>query len=405
MGIFQKLINSRKKDRQLERAELLNGQTVAFTAWNGNAYANDIARGAIDSISRNISKLKGRHVVVYGDTRKPGTDTRLNRILQVQPNKYMNASDLLYKLATHYYLFNNAFAYIDKDERGNVVAVYPITCTNADFLSDASGEIFVQFRFKNGNMIVLPYADIVHLRRNYNSDELLGDDNGALYPALELAHTQNQGIVNGIKNGATIRGMLKYSNVLAPEVLKADKERFISDCLDVSNNGGIIATDNKAEYVPLENKPVNIDADQMKATATKIYDYLGISEKIVNSTYNEDEWGAFYESVIEPFSILLSLEFTRKIFNAREQAYGNQIVFDSGRVIYSNNQTRLNMIKELVPYGLLTVNEAREILNLAPVEDGDRRLQSLNYVDASKANEYQLDGNNNNDDSKNGGDS
>lgn len=404
MGIFQKLINSRKKGRQLERAELLNGQTVAFTAWNGNAYANDIARGAIDSIARNISKLKGRHVVVYGDVRKPGTDTRLNRILQVQPNQYMNASDLLYKLATHYYLFNNAFAYIDKDERGNVVAVYPITCTQADFLSDTNGELFVQFRFKNGNTIVLPYADIVHLRRNYNSNELLGDDNGALYPALELAHTQNQGIVNGIKNGATIRGMLKYSNVLAPEVLKADKERFISDYLDVSNNGGIIATDNKAEYVPLENKPVNIDADQMKATATKIYDYLGISEKIVNSTYNEDEWGAFYESVIEPFSILLSLEFTRKIFNAREQAYGNQIVFDSGRVIYSNNQTRLNMIKELVPYGLLTVNEAREILNLAPVEDGDRRLQSLNYVDASKANEYQLDGNNN-DDSKNGGDS
>lgn len=404
MGIFQKLINSRKKDRQLERAELLNGQTVAFTAWNGNAYANDIARGAIDSIARNISKLKGRHIVVYGDVRKPGTDTRLNRILQVQPNQYMNASDFLYKLATHYYLFNNAFAYIDKDERGNVVAVYPITCTNADFLSDTNGEMFVQFRFKNGNTVILPYADIVHLRRNYNSDELLGDDNGALYPALELAHTQNQGIVNGIKNGATIRGMLKYSNVLAPEVLKADKERFISDYLDVSNNGGIIATDNKAEYVPLENKPVNIDADQMKATATKIYDYLGISEKIVNSTYNEDEWGAFYESVIEPFSILLSLEFTRKIFNAREQAYGNQIVFDSGRVIYSNNQTRLNMIKELVPYGLLTVNEAREILNLAPVEDGDKRLQTLNVVQADKANEYQLD-ENNNDDSKNGGNS
>lgn len=404
MGIFQKLINSRKKDRQLERAELLNGQTVAFTAWNGNAYANDIARGAIDSIARNISKLKGRHIVVYGDVRKPGTDTRLNRILQVQPNQYMNASDLLYKLATHYYLFNNAFAYIDKDERGNVVAVYPITCTNADFLSDTNGEMFVQFRFKNGNTVVLPYADIVHLRRNYNSDELLGDDNGALYPALELAHTQNQGIVNGIKNGATIRGMLKYSNVLAPEVLKADKERFISDYLDVSNNGGIVATDSKAEFVPLENKPVNIDADQMKATATKIYDYLGISEKIVNSTYNEDEWGAFYESVIEPFAILLSLEFTRKIFNTREQAYGNQIVFDSGRVIYSNNQTRLNMIKELVPYGLLTVNEAREILNLAPVEDGDKRLQTLNVVQADKANEYQLDGNNN-DDSKNGGNS
>ena len=51
------------------------------------------------------------------------------------------------------------------------------------------------------------------------------------------------------------------------------------------------------------------------------------------------------------------------------------------------------MIKELVPYGLLTVNEAREILNLAPVEDGEKRLQTLNVVDASKANKYQLNEN------------
>ena len=31
--------------------------------------------------------------------------------------------------------------------------------------------------------LVITYADIVHLRRNYNSDELLGDDNGAVAEA------------------------------------------------------------------------------------------------------------------------------------------------------------------------------------------------------------------------------
>jgi len=39
---------------------------------------------------------------------------------------------------------------------------------------------------------------------------------------------------------------------------------------------------------------------------------------------------------------------------------------------------------------LLTINEAREIFNLAPVEDGDKRLVSLNYVQADKQNLYQL---------------
>jgi hypothetical protein len=39
--------------------------------------------------------------------------------------------------------------------------------------------------------------------------------------------------------------------------------------------------------------------------------------------------------------------------------------------------------------GLITINEAREILNLPPVEGGDKRLQSLNYIDSNIANQYQ----------------
>jgi len=45
-----------------------------------------------------------------------------------------------------------------------------------------------------------------------------------------------------------------------------------------------------------------------------------------------------------------------------------------------------------MPYGLLTVNQALEILNLPSVEDGDKRLQTLNVVDAAQANKYQLEG-------------
>jgi len=40
--------------------------------------------------------------------------------------------------------------------------------------------------------------------------------------------------------------------------------------------------------------------------------------------------------------------------------------------------------------GIMSLNESRGLLGLEPVENGDRRLQSLNYVDATKANEYQV---------------
>ena len=394
MGIIQ-AIKAATTKKQLVRTELLNTNNLLFTPFSGGAYDNDIYRGAVDAIARNAGKLKGQHVYYYDGTQKAGRDERLNRLLQIAPNEYMTAFDLFYKLTTHYYLFNNAFAFFNKDNKGNVISIYPITCSNADFFADPSDNVYIKFMFTNGNFYTLPYADIIHLRRCYNSNELLGDNNTAIYPALELAHTENEGIINGIKSGATLRGILKFTTILAPDKLKAEKEAFVNDYLDLSNNGGIAVTDSKSDYTPINNTPAKIDAEEIKQTKTKIYNYLGITEKIVNSSYTEDEFNAFFESVLEPLALQLSLEFTRKVFNEREQAFGNRIVFDSGRMIYSSNTTKLNLIKELLPFGMLTINQALEILNLPPVEGGEKRLQSLNYADADIVNEYQTGSNGN----------
>lgn len=372
----------------------MTGNTVRFTAWSGDAYANDIYRGAIDAIARNAAKLRGSHVITYSDRTRTDKDGRLNRLLQVQPNPYMSAFDLLYKLVTHYYLYNNAFAFLQRDDRGNLLGIYPMGAANVEFMADPAGTLYCQFAFRNGRSALLPYSDIIHLRRNFNENDLMGDPNNALTPALELAHTQNEGIVNGIKSSANIRGILKFTQIMAPEKLKAEKDRFVSDYLQIANSGGIVAVDQKMEYIPLTVTPAVVDDKQIAAVKTKIYDYLGISEAIVNSSYTEDQWAAFYESTLEPLAVQLSLEFTRKLFNDREQAFGNSIIFESGRLQFSSNGTKVNLIKELIPYGLLTINQALEILNLPSIEGGDKRLQTLNVVDAAKANEYQLTGGN-----------
>ncbi len=389
-GLFSRLFRRQKEPVKVERAELLSGSTAIFTPWSGDAYSNDIYRAAVDAIARNAAKLKGSHVIHYPDRNEPAKSSKLNRLLQVQPNPYMSAFDMLYKMVTHYFLYNNAFAYLQKDGRGQVVGIYPLKAMHVDFLTDHSNELYCKFLFSNSREVILPYADIIHLRRNFNENDLLGDPNTALGPALELAHTQNEGYINAIKTSANIRGILKFTQIMAPEKLKEEKERFINDYLSIANDGGVVATDQKMEYDPIEIKPVVIDDKQIQAIKTKIYDYLGVSEAIVNSSYNEEQWAAFYESTLEPIAVQMSLEFTRKIFNEREQAFGNSIIFESGRLQFSSTKTKVNLIAQLIPYGLLTINQALEILNLPGVEDGDKRLQTLNVVDALKANQYQL---------------
>ena len=387
MSILDRLF---KRQTTKTTTELVSEPVYGFSSYSGDAYSNDVFREAVDAIARNAGKLKGSHVVTYADQRRETGDNRLNRLLQTRPNRYMSAYDMLYKLTTRLFLYNNAFAYLDRDERGNVRAIYPITATHVDILSDATGSLFCGFMLRDGREVTLPYDDIVHLRRFYNESEVLGEDNSAIASGIELAQTQNDGIISGIKAGASIRGILSFTQIMSPSKLKEEKDAFVKDYLEMGNEGGVIATDQKMSYQPIDHKPVILDADQAKEIKTKIYNYLGLTESIVNSSYTEDEYAAFYESTLEPIAIALSQEFTAKVFNDREQAFGNSIVFESGRLQFTSNKTKVSLIAQLAPYGLLTINQALEILNLPSVPDGDKRLQALNMIDQSVATEYQL---------------
>ena len=138
-------------------------ESSSFSVFSGDAYSNDIFREGVDAIARNCGKLKGCHVIKYKDHEREDGDCKINRLLQVRPNQYMSAYDFIYKIVTRLYLYNNSFAYIDRDDRGNVIGLYPITASHVDLLSDQSGRLFCGFLVKSGRQIILPYEDIIHL--------------------------------------------------------------------------------------------------------------------------------------------------------------------------------------------------------------------------------------------------
>src|SRR5690554_6690359 len=220
-NIFKSLF--KRKPPQVERVEVMSGGPAYFTPFSGNAYESDIYRAAVDAIARNAAKLRGTHIITMERRRRTG-DGNLNRVLQVRPNPYMTAYDLLYKIVTHYYLHNNAFAFLQKDERGNLEAIWPLRPQAMEYLTDPTGELYCKFLFAGGQTVMLPFKEIFVVRRHFNSNDLLGDTNTAILPTLDLAHTQTVGIEAAIKSGATIRGILKYNQVLSPEKLKQEKE-------------------------------------------------------------------------------------------------------------------------------------------------------------------------------------
>lgn len=368
---------------------MMGGYTPVFTAFNGDIYSSDIVRSCIHTFATHAAKTQAKHIRKTGDVIET-IESDISYLLTKRPNPHMSAYDFWYKIATQRENNNNAYVLI-QTEGFKVTGLYPIEYSNVETL-EYNDETYVRFLFSSGKQLTVPYTQVIHLRKFFNKNDMYGESNlEALAGTLELVNTTNQGIINGVKSSANIRGLLKFSTaMLSAKDLKQQRDDFISDYMDINNNGGVVATDTKADYIPIENNPKIVDAEQMNIIQEKVWNYFNTNKAIVTSNYTDEQWSAYYEAVLEPFFIQMGLEFTTKLFTKKELGHGNEIIFTTNRLQYATVDKKLSVITALVDRGMMSINQGLEVFNLPPVADGDKRIMSLNFVDASIASEYQL---------------
>lgn len=371
--------------------QLMSGFNPVFTDIGSDIYDSNIARECINTIATHSAKMFAKHI-----QKKDGITKQykgeINYLLSIQPNPVMSAYDFQYKTISILYSTNNVFIFIDKDEKGMIKGFYPLHPDNCTLL-EKDGKIYIQFRFVDGNSYYTLYDEVIHLRRFFNKHDIYGDGNNVLSGAIETANTATEGIRNAIKTSTSLKGVLKYSNsMLKDKDIKKNRDQFVEDFIkNMGDGSGIAGLDAKADFKELNLKPLTLDKDQLDFVNYNIFDYFGISENIVRSKFDDIEWNAFYESVIEPLSIQMSNAFTIKIFGKTSIKDGHQIVFDVNRIKYAKTETKINLLKETAILGLYTIDEAREILDLPAIggEEGKKRLQTLNVINQNLADQYQ----------------
>lgn len=391
-SFFQMIFGGGRQRSNHSYLQMMNS-TPGFTDFSGEVYDSDTVRAAADAFARNVGKLKPKHIKrVNGEIKE--TNSGVEWLLQFRPNKFMNAFIFYYRVSTQWYMSNNAFIWVKRDAMNQVEGFYPLVSAYVELVkikTPAGDDVAVQFRFYDGNEYVVPYSDVIHLRRFFYKNDMFGESNKtALTPILDLITATNQGLKNAVKTSAILRGILQFTGMLKPEDMKKQTDAFKADYMSAANHGGIAATDSKAEYKELKTDPKMIDDKLMNAMADKVYDYFGTNKAIIQSSYTEEQWNAFYESMIEPFALQMGLEFTAKVFSERSQGHGNEIIFEANRLQYASNDTKVKIIETLVDRGMMSINQGLEVFNLPPIEDGDKRIMSLNFIDADKASDYQM---------------
>ena len=376
-SMFKRLFGREKEDisRQYQELHLLDDNRAVFTSYHNDLEKDTDVLTCVDAIARNGAKMHPRHI----RDNKDGIQTlkgRTYRLLAKQPNELQNAYQFYYQIITTLEIYNDVFIYVKKDKDLRVQALYPLIYDEGK-LYEFNDKLFIRFKFgRNVNKFV-PYDECIHLTR-FVSDGIFGGSTKPIIKTLSMKHILDEGIINAIKTTSSIKGLLKTTkSMLKTSDIQEMRDRFVKSFIVDGDKTGIGGLDATQEFIPVKIEPTTASDGQIKEIDNKVLSYFGVNENILQSKYSEDEWNAFYESVLEPIGLQMSLEFTNKLFTPTEKEFGNEIIFESNRLQYASNKTKIELIR--YADNILTINEQREVFNLAPIEGGDKFMIDQNH--------------------------
>ena len=393
-GLFEAIFGKRPTSgSNLPAFRLLSSYDSSFTPFNGRAWDIGTVRAAVDAWARNAAKIQPRHIRRAGGRRETVSDS-VERILRVRPNPYMTAYAFYYRVAAQFVVYNNAFI-LPVFDGGKLTALYPINASRVDLVEDMGG-MYARLTFATGNVYTVPYEHLVHLRRHYLDNDIFGDDNRPLLPALETADAFNQSMSKLARLVSVIRGILEAPTVTKQEDLAARRDAFVRDNFSMEANGsGVIITDSKHKYTPIQQKETPIPTGQLEFVRREIHDYFGMNEAIVQNKATPEEMDAFYRGQLVPFYMQLAQGLTNAIFTEREQGFGNEVLCEMDRIQFETLDKRVEAAQFLTNIGALELDQVLEVFGFPPIggEEGKRRVQTLNMVNAAIADKYQLESN------------
>jgi hypothetical protein len=363
MGLIDRIFGRAPKSAPQESVfQTLTAYSPAFTSWGGQIYENEMVVAAVDARARHVAKLQYH---MEGTARQ-----KLWTATKTAPNPWYTWSQFLERCSNIYDVQNNLFIVPILDEMGEVAGYFPALPSACEVV-DRGGEPYLKYTFIGGQKRSVQLRRCAVVTKHQLKDDFFGEKNTALTGTMELVNIVNQGIAEGAKNAATYRFMAQLNSKSFDNDLRKERERFDQNNFQTGIGGGLLLFGNQYTNIKeLSQRQFTVDPQQMALIKANVYDYFGVSEKIIRNEATGDELDAFFNGSIEPFAIKLSDALTKMVFSERERNGGNRILFTANRLQYMSVGAKISMAQQLGDRGVLTIDEIRELFNYAPLPDG-----------------------------------
>ena len=377
LGLLDKIVPqpiknlfSKPDQRVVSQYKTITEYSPSFSPWDGSLYEQALTRAIVERIAVACSKLKPEFVTPEGSM---GSIPRVQRLVTSWPNDMMTWPNFLRRVATILFVDTVAYVVPQYDERDaqSVVGLWPMKPSYAEVI-EYEGEPWFRFHTPTGEVQAFPFYDVAIITRFQYESDIFGSGNIPLTPTLRLMDAQHQAEEIALKTGAEIRFVGKVTTNMHEEDLKRYRNRFGQSNFGPTNKSGLILHDNRIDDLKqVDPQHYTVDPDEMERINKALYAYFGVNEDILNSSFDERTWSAFYENVVEPFAIELGEKLSQILLTPTQVRKGNRIMFSSSYLEYASVDSKIKVANLLTTTGTGTRNEVRDIFQMPHDPNGD----------------------------------
>lgn len=314
----------------------------------------------------------------------------LSDILKLSPNPYMGAMPFREGRVSHQVNWGNAFAELERNPRGEVVAMWPIHPTRVRPVrpSDKQPDYAYWVRNNDGSSVMLRQDEVLHLPGVLSDDGIWGK--GVVQYAREsigfgMATEQHGAAYFG--NGAQPKGILTAAGLTKDPELRRNMRAEWKEVHGSPDSNEIVILPLDSTYVPISIS--NEDSqflETRKHNITEIARWYRVPPHMLadldRATFSNIEHQGldFVIYSIMPWVRKWEDELNRKLLNLAERQEFF-IEFNLAGLLRGDIKSRMEAYKLALESGIMTINEVRRLENMNNVgPDGDQHFFPLNMT-------------------------
>lgn len=374
MGLINNILNRFGYQKNTVSIGGLNFYPKNFTD-NSSLFLEQI----YNKIANDISVATIKHIIKKDDKNWEEMKTsNLAYVVGFKPNIYQSQADLMYCIT--YSLLKYGIAIVVPEYKKGSTSKTQLK--HLHFINETTSikiegeKLFFLDDDNSENSINL--EDVIIIRNRPIS--LFENANLDLSNYIKLLDVYLQSNFEKIQSENQIEGYLKLSGALDPKRKQEAVNQF-NESITSSGIGVVDATTDFHQISRGNNQgKQSRDIDLFNQTSEELYKAFGLNKAIFTADATEQQMLSYYNSTLQPILKKIKQEFSAKLITQEMFMRGHRLEISVPKFDNSNMQSFTAFADKMIYNGIMSVNEVRESIDMAPIENGDVYYTNKNAV-------------------------